>query len=175
VRTRLGLLVLAALGSLGAPPPLPAQGPSPAHFESWRPAEVRAAVRKSAADSAFPSANGSGMILGGVTGFVLGYAIGGLVGSAIESGEDDLGAAIFGGAVVSSFTIPLGVHLGNHSRGNVLDDLLASAVIGFAGIGIAAATNDGVPLLLTSLTQVIASSWLEERATRKPAPPDASH
>jgi len=156
-------------------PPLAAQMQAPTHFVAWRPGGGASAVRLSTVDSTAPKANGSGMILGGITGFVIGYSIGGLVGAALENDEEDLAGAVFGGAVVSSLTIPLGVHLGNHSRGNVLNDLLVSVAIGAAGIGIATATNDGAPLLVTSLAQVIASIWMEERTMPKATPSNASH
>jgi hypothetical protein len=167
--------VMALLTVPLAAPRLAAQMPASTHFVTWRPEAAAPVVRLSTVDSAAPTANGSGMILGGITGFFIGYSIGGLVGAALDNSEDNLAAAVFGGAVVSSLTIPLGVHLGNHSRGNALNDVLVSVAIGAAGIGIATATNDGTPLLVTSLAQVIASIWMEERAMPKPAPPAASH
>jgi hypothetical protein len=158
-----------------AAPRLAAQMAAPTHFVAWRPDAADPVAVSWTVDSEAPTPNGSGMILGGITGFFIGYSIGGLVGAALAHDDDDLAAAVFGGAVVSSLTIPVGVHLGNRSRGNVLSDLLISAAIGAAGIGIATATNDGTPLLVTSLAQVITSIWMEERSMHEAIPPDASH
>jgi hypothetical protein len=165
-----------------APTTLAAQMAAPAHFESWRPARLSPLARTRMPDSATPTANGSGMILGGIAGVAVGYVAGGLLGSLVacsdtpsDDGDCELGAFVIGGSIASTFTIPFGVHEGNHGRGQFSRDLLISAALGAVGLGLAAATDNATVFLATPIAQIIASIWMEARTMPGRPPTDASH
>lgn len=173
---------LVLLTVLVAVPRLPAQAPASTHFVTWRPEAAASAVWRPAADSAAPSANASGMTLGGIAGVAVGYMAGGLLSALVacidtpyDDGDCELGAFVIGGLIASTVTIPIGVHMGNHGRGDLSRDLLVSAAIGAVGLGAAAATENGTVFLFTPLAQVIASIWMEERTMHKTPSADASH
>ena len=159
---------------------LSSQMPPPTHFVSWQPVAPAPAIHLVLVDSTRPSANGSGMALGGITGLAVGFVTGGLIGAALydngsSENDDQFAAAIIGGYLLSSITIPAGVHLGNHSRGNLASDVLVSALVGVVGLGISAATDNGTAFLVVPVAQILLSAWMEERTTRHAPPPDASH
>jgi hypothetical protein len=179
MRSRLAGSAVLVLVSTVCAAPLMAQMAPPAHFETWRPPPSERIPLTSSSDSSRPAANGSGMVLGGVTGFVLGYVVGGAIGAAAYRGGDSdsydqLGAAVFGGAIMSSIAIPVGVHLGNRGRGKLVNSLLPSLAIGGIGIAVAVGSDNGIPLLVMPLAQIIASVWTESNSMPKPIPLDAS-
>jgi hypothetical protein len=179
VRVRPALFGIVVL-LLAVPPALQAQMPAPTHFESWRPPTSALLPDRPAPDSGHAPPNGSGMLLGGVTGWAIGWAIGAAVGSAVGcsgsySGECGFGPAISGALVGGSFAIPLGVHLGNHGRGELLKGVLVSAAIGGLGIAVGSSIDDtGLWLLLVPIGQIIGSTWMEAQSTPKVAPANAS-
>jgi hypothetical protein len=162
---------------LAAAPPVQAQMPAPAHFESWQP-DLRARTgRITLRDSTTAKGSGSGMVLGGIGGTLIGWIAGGLVGGALTRthGEDaQWEGAIYGAMVGATAGVAVGVHMGNHSQGNLLNDLLVSAGIGAVGIVLTSATQSALPILLTPLAQVIATIALEDHASRKATLRDAS-
>jgi hypothetical protein len=180
VGIRPGRILVPILAFTGSAVTLAAQVPPPAHFVTWQPAAPAPAMLVDRADSTHPSANGSGMALGGITGLAVGFVTGGSIGSALydtgsSESDDQLAAAIIGGYLLASLTIPAGVHLGNHSRGNLAADVLVSALVGAVGLGVSAATDNGTPLLVVPIAQILLSAWMEER-TMHPAPsPAPSH
>lgn len=161
-------ILLVALSST-----LHAQLPGPAHFETWHPSpsDILPAASVSASDTGHVATNASGMLLGGITGWVVGWAAGALVGNAVgcssSVSECGFGPGIAGALVAGSFTIPAGVHMGNHGRGDLLKGVLVSAAIGGLGIGIGSSVDDtGLWLLFVPIGQIIGSVWMETRSTR---------
>lgn len=116
------LLLLGTLGSADAQPSFWAPG------HRYRPAQHQGSIAP---------AIGAGIGLGAV-----GFLVGGWTAYSLPGpceGEDDrcVVAAFWGAAAGGTFGMALGVHLGNHRRGNLgLDFLTAGAVWGL-GIGIA--------------------------------------
>ena len=172
MRIRRWWRIAAALGPMASASILAAQVSTPAHFASWH---VDASVPRhlaSVPDSSRPGANASGMVLGGITGMFVGFFAGAAIGAAASGGgEDDLGAAVLGGLLVATVTTPVGVHLGNHGRGRLADDLLISALIGGVGIALATGTDEGGWLLMLPIGQIIGSTWTEVRSMPPAAAP----
>jgi hypothetical protein len=106
----------------------------------------------------------SGLAFGAV-GLYGGALIGDRVARGCES-EDCTWPALFSGAGIGmSAMIPLGVHLANHRKGNLLLELLASAALCAGG---AAVGFSGAPGALLAIPPAqIASSILIERLTAK--------
>ncbi len=180
MRRRLTSTIAMVLWSTLCASALAAQGPAPAHFETWRLPPTELLPHTPARDSGHAAANGSGMVLGGITGWVLGWMAGALVGNAIgctggSSSECDFGPALGGALVAGSFSIPLGVHMGNHGRGDLLKDVLVSAAIGGLGIAVGSSVDDtGVWLLLVPVGQIVGSIWMESKSTPRSPPHEAS-
>lgn len=150
---------------------LHAQLPGPAHFETWRPPPSELLPATLPTDTSQAATNTSGMLLGGVTGWVVGWAAGALVGSTLVCGTDSsecgFGPGIAGALLAGSFTIPAGVHLGNHGRGDLLKGVLVSAAIGGLGIAVGSSVDDtGLWLLFVPIGQIIGSVWMETKSTR---------
>ena len=161
------------IASLAPAPPVQAQMPVPAHFESWQ-LDLRARPgRITIPDSAIAKGSGSGMVLGGIGGTLVGWFAGLAVGAAVSDWEESNGPA-YGAMVGATVGIPLGVHMGNHSQGSLLNDLLVSAAIGAAGIAVTSATDSWIPIVLTPLAQLISTIAMEDHATRKASVRDAS-
>jgi hypothetical protein len=113
------------------------------------------------------------MVLGGLAGGVVGFFAGGYAGAMAGGGDrvcgDDacgLEEAVWGATAGVSTLIPLGVHLANGRRGNYGAELAASLLVGAAGLGLAYNSNNGVPLLLVPVGQIV-TSMLIERATAR--------
>ncbi len=175
-----GRILAAVLAFTGSAETLAAQMPPATHFVTWQPAPPAPAIHMGWVDSASGSANGSGMALGGITGLAVGFVTGGLIGSALydngsSESDDQLAAAIIGGYLLASVTIPAGVHLGNHGRGNLASDVLVSALVGAVGLGISAATDNGTPFLVVPIAQILLSAWMEERTMHQTPSPAPSH
>lgn len=113
------------------------------------------------------------MVLGGLAGGVVGFFAGGYAGAMAGGGNrvcgDDpcgLEEAIWGAAAGVSTFIPLGVHLANGRRGSYGAELAASLVVGAVGLGLAYDRNNGVPLLLVPVGQIVTSMLIERAAAR---------
>ncbi|MBA2565773.1 MAG: hypothetical protein H0V09_10170 [Gemmatimonadetes bacterium] len=76
-----------------------------------------------------------------------------------------------GAAVGESVLLPLGVHVANGRQGNFGLELLASLGIGAAGVGLAVATDNGLPLIPVVPAQLLASIAIE----RGTSPASSSH
>ncbi len=129
----------------------------------------RAIARPAATDQAGIPA----MALAGVIGGTVGVFGGGLIGSAVGGGNaicgDDacgLEEAVYGAILGESVTLPLGVHLANRGRGNYGLSLLASVGIGALGILAVDASNDGIPLLVVPVAQLVTSIAIERATSR---------
>jgi len=171
---RIRLMVFGVIAALlAAAPPIQAQLPVPARFESWQPDLRAQAGRIAILDSTIAKGSGSGMLLGGIGGTLVGWLAGLAVGAAVSDWEGGNGPA-YGAMVGATVGVPVGVHFGNHAQGSLLNDLLVSAAIGAVGIAVTSATQSGIPILLTPLAQVIATIAMEDHATRKAALRDAS-
>lgn len=180
MRRRLTSSIAMVLGSTLWVGALAAQGPAPAHFETWSPPPTELLLHIPVRDSGHAAPNGSGMVLGGITGWVVGWMVGALVGNAIgctggSSGDCDFGPALGGAMVAGSFSIPLGVHMGNHGRGDLLKDVLVSAAIGGLGIAVGSSVDEtGLWLLLVPIGQIVGSVWMESKSTPQGPPQNAS-
>ncbi len=164
VRTAITLLTLIATAS-----PLTAQQQA-AHWESWRAPSV---FSNPAAAPAGHSASTVGMVAAGLGGGTVGFFAGGLIGyelggGSLICGDDSCGLeeAAYGAIAGESVLLPLGVHLANRRRGNYGLSLLASAALGGLGILAVNATNDGTPLIVVPVAQLV-TSVLIERATSR--------
>jgi hypothetical protein len=108
------------------------------------------------------------MTLGGLLGGAVGVVAGGLAGAALGGGDrlcgdDPCGfeEAVWGAAVGMSVMLPLGVHLANHRRGSYGTELVASLVVGAVGLGLSSQSNNGAPLVLVPVGQLVASILIE--------------
>jgi hypothetical protein len=101
-----------------------------------------------------------------------GLLVGGLVGAALSGDRDDadswvesLQGAVVGSTVGESLMLPVGVHLGNDRRGDLLLSMPASLAIGVAGAAIARrfdSKKKSLPILiLTPIAQLAASIAIE--------------
>ena len=108
---------------------------------------------------------------GALTG-AAGLLLGGLVGAALSGDRDEsdswvnaLQGAVIGGTVGESLMLPVGVHLANDRRGDLLLSMPASLVIGVAGAVFArnaSSKTENLPILiLTPLAQLAASIAIE--------------
>lgn len=113
----------------------------------------------------------------GVLSFVPGALVGGVAGVVISDcshggGEFcGLEGAVMGMVAGGSLSIPVGVHLVNHRRGNLGLSMLVSALIGGASIGSAYATNGAAGLVIGPVLSVVSSVIIENvTASRRAAP-----
>lgn len=126
-----------------------------------------------------PSAQGSttGMVAAGLGAGLVGFVVAGYIGARIADDPnsyedlDALGGAIVGGTIGESLLLPVGVHLADHRKGSVLPAMLASLVIGVAGVSLAIASQDAAPLpgvilVLTPVSQLISAIAIERRTAR---------
>lgn len=101
-----------------------------------------------------------------------GFLVGGLVGAALSGDRDDadswveaLEGAVIGGTIGESLMMPVGVHLANDRRGDLLWSMPASLAIGVTGAAIGRrleSTGKAWPILiLTPLAQLVASIAIE--------------
>ncbi|HEY0304340.1 MAG TPA: hypothetical protein VGC44_05170 [Longimicrobiales bacterium] len=101
-----------------------------------------------------------------------GFLVGGLVGAALSGDRDDsdswveaLEGAVIGGTIGESLMMPVGVHLANDRRGDLLWSMPASLAIGVTGAAIGRrleSTGKAWPILvLTPLAQLVASIPIE--------------
>jgi hypothetical protein len=122
------------------------------------------------------------LVVGGLVGGIVGGALGGAVGAGLWGGIDPGGCSyeewvcrvhgFYWGAVVGeSLGIPMGIHLANGRRGDLLRSTLVSAALGAVGsLAIVAAGFDPplTPILLVTVpvAQLTTSTILERRTTR---------
>jgi hypothetical protein len=101
-----------------------------------------------------------------------GLLVGGLVGAALSGDREDadswvesLEGAVIGSTIGESLMLPVGVHLANDRRGDLLLSMPASLVIGVSGAAIARrydSKKQSLPILiLTPLAQIVASIAIE--------------
>ena len=114
-----------------------------------------------------------GVTLGfaGLVGAVGGTFVGGVLGARLEDCEpyDDycgLAGAVVGASIGSTFSVPLGVHLANQSRGNYAGSFLGSALVAGVGWSLTYATEDAVPLLFIPVGQIVVSAIIERMTTK---------
>jgi hypothetical protein len=104
------------------------------------------------------------MALGGVMLGAVGLAVGGLlIGEATQSDQGRVGGAIAG----VSLLLPLGVHLGNNSRGRISPCLVASMLVGAAGMTYALSRDDTGPAVAIAIpiTQLVLAIAIERHTT----------
>jgi hypothetical protein len=101
-----------------------------------------------------------------------GLLVGGVVGAALSGDRDDsdswvesLQGAVIGSTIGESLMLPVGVHLANDRRGDLLLSMPASLAIGVAGAAIGRkleSTGKAWPvLILTPLAQLVAAIAIE--------------
>ena len=106
---------------------------------------------------------------------VAGFLVGGLVGAALRGERDDAGSwvealegAFVGGTVGESLMLPVGVHLANDRRGDLLLSMPASLAIGVSGalIGRRMERSGKVwpVLILTPIAQLAATIAIERHS-----------
>lgn len=100
------------------------------------------------------------------TGGLIGGALGAVAGALTARSSGDIGTGVRNTSLGAAIGIPVGVHLGNRSRG----DLLTAAAVSI-GIGAAAfyaadpSDGDAVPILLAAPAIELVASILIEKAT----------
>jgi hypothetical protein len=155
---------------LTAAVPLSAQARAP-QWRSWQAPSLERIPSGRNSGAWVRSAGTPGLVLAGLGGGVVGFFAGGFVGYELGGGDllcgdDDCGLeeAAYGAIAGESILLPLGVHLANHRRGNYGLSLLASAALGGIGILAVNASNDGTPIIVVPIAQLV-TSILIERAT----------
>jgi hypothetical protein len=144
-----------------------AQGPRrSAHFDLPAP-RLQPLVQQTA-----PVGN---MMFGGLVGGAIGFFAFGFAGALIADSQADeggdgfeaLGGFVIGAVIGESLMLPLGVHVANKRRGDYALELLASAAIAGAGVGLTAAMEDmGIVFLpAIPIAQMAASIAIERGAT----------
>lgn len=126
-------------------------------------------VMQQSENGSIPKMAAIGLLGGGI-----GLVVGGLGGTVItddrsSDSSDDLSflsGMVVGGTIGESLMLPLGVHLGNKRRGQLMPAMLASLAIGAGGVVLAIATEDqaplpGVILALTPIAQLVTSIAIE--------------
>ncbi len=154
--------------ALLAPLPLPAQlTPSAATASPL----FQPAVGRNPGPERPESRSGSTLVFAGVTGMAVGFAAGAVVGVGVagcsDTGEGycSLGAGAFGGLAGATIGIPLAVHLVNHRRGSLSQEVAFSSGLFLAGLAFTAATDEAVVLLMIPLAQIAGSIWMESKGT----------
>lgn len=115
-----------------------------------------------------------GGILGGLAAIGVGQIAYELGGGGRICGDDPCGlwAGVVSTIILEPVLIPVGVHLANHSQGNVGLAFLASAGAGIGGLLLDHEARIGAPLIvLTPLAQIVVAA-LVERATTHPEAQD---
>lgn len=119
-----------------------------------------------------PGSNSRMAAYGLLTG-AAGLLVGGLVGAALSGRDRDdadswvesLEGAVIGSTIGESLMLPVGVHLGNDRRGDLLLSMPASLAIGVAGAALARnfdSKKKSLPILiLTPIAQIVASIAIE--------------
>jgi hypothetical protein len=132
------------------------------------PGFLGAAPRTALRDVQAAPPDNAAMTMGGLLGGAVGVVAGGLAGAALGGGDrlcgdDPCGfeEAVWGAAVGMSVMLPLGVHLANHRRGSYGTELVASLVVGAVGLGLSSQSNNGAPLVLVPVGQLVASILIE--------------
>jgi hypothetical protein len=156
-------MLLASLTLSGAP--LAAQRIQPSPFPGLEIGLAHRVDRTPPTGTRVPTdAVDAGKMIGGGLLFGVGGLIGGaLIGRQFEGSpcEDCILGGFFGALAGESLAIPLGVHLGNSSRGDVGPALAASLGIAAAGLGAAALSREGGVLLAIPVLQIAASIAIE--------------
>jgi hypothetical protein len=110
---------------------------------------------------------GRAMLYGAGAG-VGGFMIGAVIGSSTSDNDGELEGAVsgfIGGSILGGLTLPLGVHAGNESQGDLALVVGTSLVTGLAGWAAAAALDDGNVLVVTPLVQLVACAMVETATT----------
>lgn len=120
--------------------------------------------------SRVPPRDGVTLAFAGLFGALGGVTIGGFAGSRLETCQPydeycGLAGAVVGASIGSAFTVPLAVHLANHSRGSYSRSVLASLVVTAAGWVLADRLNDATPLLFIPAGQILVSTVIERNTT----------
>ena len=108
----------------------------------------------------------------GAMGGVAGILLGGLVGARLEMAGGcrgdwcGFGGALLGAAVGSTVLIPAAVHFGNDQAGDFGAGLAASAAALGAGVAISLISQDGQPMLIVPVAQIIGAVAAERRTSR---------
>jgi hypothetical protein len=125
-------------------------------------------VRESTEEGLDPVSSSS--LFMGVVGALGGAAIGGGQASSTCSKVCRSRSAAAGAAIGAGVLIPLGAHVGNKGRGNLLLSSLATSAVGLAGYGLASAVPGhptGAIVFLTAPIQVVLATKVEKSTTHK--------
>lgn len=111
-------------------------------------------------------------LLAGVLAAAGGFVAGGLIGvDAVcndgSCGDDGgLAGAFYGAVIGEALLLPIGVHLGNRSAGALDLDILVSAAVAGASVGLAFATENGGFLFAGFFAQLGLTIWTERKTGR---------
>jgi hypothetical protein len=109
----------------------------------------------------------AGAIVGGILGATAGLLGGAMLGSGMKCPSVcENAGAISSGLIGEGAGLALGAHLGNGSRGNLAQDLLASAGGAVVGIALASGANDAVLLIPAMAFQVGLVAGIELKSAR---------
>lgn len=120
----------------------------------------------------FETGSATKMAVYGLATGAAGFLLGGLVGAALSGHHDDhdswvdaLQGAVIGGTVGESLMLPVGVHLANDRRGDLLLSMPASVAIGVSGALLAKRLERNSKawpaLILTPIAQLAVSIAIE--------------
>ena len=153
------------------PSTLLGQGPRAARIATLPVQPVPTAPAPQRLDPVYPPADELGMGLGGLLAGITGVVAGGFAGAVVERGGGCDGdwcgfaGAVHGAAAGSAVMVPVGVHLTNRRRGNLGRAMLYSLGVTAVGVAVAHATDDGIPILLIPLAQIVVSVAAETATT----------
>jgi hypothetical protein len=110
------------------------------------------------------------MAFGGLLAGISGIVAGGFTGAVIDRGNGcgewcGFLGALYGAAAGSAVMVPVGVHLTNRRRGDLGRGIVYSLGATAVGIALAHAAEDGTPILLIPLAQIVVSVAAETATT----------
>lgn len=111
--------------------------------------------------------------IGGLLAGAAGFFMGGYLGANALCGTDNADefcsfvGFFWGGAAGESLLLPIGVHHLAGGHGSLAAEILASTLIGAAGMAVAFKANDAKPLLVVPILQLAAVMTMERAAARR--------
>src|SRR5690606_3571337 len=113
-----------------------------------------------------------GALVGGLVGFAAGAGLGYTLSDDVGCGDEwcVLGGAVIGGLVGESVGMPVGAHVVNRRRGDLVRGIIMTTLVGGAGLGLASAfdSDAGATLALTALAQAFVAAAIEDSSTPDP-------
>lgn len=146
------------------------QGPRAARIATLPVLPAPTAPAPQRLDPVYPPADELGMAFGGLLAGISGIVAGGFTGAVIDRSNGcgewcGFLGALYGAAAGSAVMVPVGVHLTNRRRGDLGRAVVYSLGATAAGVALAHATDDGTPILLIPLAQIVVSVAVERATT----------